>query len=87
MQVLIDIYFMASILFGLVMMAAMSASLGNIFRKEKEDNILFRFVIYIPKKVLEVIGLGVSDFSIFICSYLMAGIVVFGNVLIIFTLE
>ncbi|WP_417667249.1 hypothetical protein [Roseibium sp.] len=71
MSFVIDVIFTTTIMFGFVMMGAFAASIQNMFRKEREDNIMLRGMCYVQKKVLTRLGLVHSDFNIAACSFLI----------------
>jgi hypothetical protein len=67
------------------MMAAFVANLGNALRKKKEDNKIYRFISFVPRKVLEMLRIPVSYLAIAFISLALFVAPIFVNSFLIHT--
>jgi hypothetical protein len=69
---------LATILISILFFASFLANLGNTFRKNKENNIIYRFISCAPGKVITLFGAKVTYFRLSVVSLAIFLIIVFG---------
>jgi hypothetical protein len=76
---------MISVFVGLLLMGAAWANFANIFRKQKEDNIIFNAISWLPRFVLTSLRLKLTYIRVALMSVILGVTIGWVNVQLIVT--